>query len=393
MINVVIGIGSTGRICTDIAEKLDILGHEVKIAYGRGIVLEKFEKYAKKIGTDMDVNLHFLKSRLYDKSGFGSIRATKIFIDWLEEYNPDIIHLHNLQGYYINIDVLFKYLKKSNKRVIWTLHDSWPVTGHTSYCEYISCNRWENGCFDCPLFKEYPKTIIERSEHNWKQKNIIFNGLKNIKLVTPSLWLKNIIEKSYLRDYPIEVINNCIDTNKFRKNNKPNIYKSKWSDKFVILAVASVWDKMKGLEDYVKLSKLLNNEYLIVLVGINKTQFSILTENMYGIEKTNSLDELVEIYSSSSIYLNLSYAENYPTVNIEAMSCDLPVITYDTGGSPEIIRKYGGIVSDKGDIHKISKIIKDLYSGMRTIELKFNKVENDVETFVNKYLSIYQDNQ
>ena len=150
MINVVCGIGSTGRICTDLAEELNRQGHVVKIAYGREKTPEKFGKYAIKIGNNLDVYMHVLKARLLDASGFGSKRATKRFINWVQEFDPDIIHLHNIHGYYINIKVLFDYLKANDKKIIWTFHDCWAFTGHTAYCDAISCKRWINGCKKCP---------------------------------------------------------------------------------------------------------------------------------------------------------------------------------------------------------------------------------------------------
>ena len=146
MINSVCGIRSTGRICTDIAEELEKQGHDVKIAYGRETVPEKYQKYAVRIGTDLDVKLHGIKTRLFDRHGFGSKRATKKFIKWVEEYDPDVIHLHNLHGYYINIKILFDYLKKANKKVVWTLHDCWAFTGHCTHFDFVGCNKWKCKC-------------------------------------------------------------------------------------------------------------------------------------------------------------------------------------------------------------------------------------------------------
>ena len=118
MINSVCGVRSTGRICTDLAQMLEAKGHTVKIAYGRMAVPENYQTYAHKISGDLDVKLHGLKARLWDASGFGSKKATRRFIKWVEEFDPDIIHLHNIHGYYLNVELLFKYLRRCGKPIL-----------------------------------------------------------------------------------------------------------------------------------------------------------------------------------------------------------------------------------------------------------------------------------
>ena len=201
MINVVCGIRSTGRICTDLATALEAQGHEVKIAYGRENVPEQFQKYAVRIGTDLDVKLHGLRARLLDGAGFGSKRATKKFIEWVKEYDPDVIHLHNIHGYYINVEVLFKYLKSCSKKIIWTLHDCWAFTGHSAYCDAVQCDRWKTGCYECPQISEYPRSVVDRSKLNWKKKREMFTGIPNMILVTPSQWLAGLVKESFLNKY------------------------------------------------------------------------------------------------------------------------------------------------------------------------------------------------
>lgn len=387
LINVVCGIKSTGRICTDIAKELHKQGHEVKVAYGRGEVPNEFKKISHRIGSDVDIYIHATKSRLFDSSGFESKRVTERFINWIEEYNPDIIHLHNLHGYYINIEILFNYLKQSNKRIIWTLHDSWPFTGHTPYCDSIGCTKWIGGCYECPLIKEYPKSLIDKSDRNWKKKRDVLTNISNMTIVTPSRWLSDCVKRSFLKSYPLLVINNGIDTEKFYP--RENRFKSKYSieDKVMLLGVATSWDNNKGLFDYIELSKLLSDKYKIVLVGLTKKQISILPKNILGIERTDSVEELSEIYTASDLFLNFSYCENYPTVNIESMACGTPVLTYNTGGSPEIVNKYGGIVVNKGDIHEAFK--KIINPPIELSNNSFNRLENDNKYVITKYLELY----
>ena len=389
MINVVCGIRSTGRICTDLATALETQGYEVKIAYGREAVPKQFQKYAVKIGTNLDVKLHALMARVVDGAGFGSKAITLKFIKWIEEYNPDIIHLHNIHGYYINIEVLFDYLKKSGKKVIWTLHDCWGFTGHTAYCDSVKCNRWIKGCFECPLLQEYPTSFIDRSEQNWKKKKRILTGVPNMTIVTPSKWLGGLVKKSFLKEYPVEIINNGIDISKFYPVKSDFRKKNNFANKYILLGVATSWDKNKGLMDYIKLADLLGEEYKIILVGLTKEQIKQLPDNIMGIERTANIQELAEIYTVADLFLNLSYCENYPTVNIEAMACGTPVLTYRTGGSPEIVEDYGGIVVEQGDLMSVVESVRR----QRKINVKsmvIDKDKFDTSMVISKYLKLYR---
>lgn len=390
MINVVCGIRSTGRICAELAAALEAQGHEVKIAFGRENVPEQYQRFAVKIGSDIDVNLHALKARLSDGAGFGSKAATVKFVKWINEYNPDVIHLHNIHGYYINVEVLFNYLKTCGKRVIWTLHDCWSFTGHSAYCDSVNCRRWIKGCFNCPLKKEYPASFFDRSVQNWVKKKEVFTGVENMTIITPSNWLSTLVNDSFLKDYPVEVINNGIDTSQFCPVQGDFRQKHGIEMKFVLLGVATTWNRMKGYNDYLKLSEMLDDDYVVVLVGLTKKQIDKLPDNVLGIEKTSDVRELAGIYTSADLFLNLSYCENYPTVNIEAMSCGTPVLTYKTGGSSEIVEKYGGIVVERGNISAAAKACIDLKERKTVIEQSFNAEENDNSSVIKKYLELYE---
>ena len=281
-INSVCGIRSTGRICTDLADILEQNGHECKIAYGREIVPEKYKKYAVRIGSDKDVKIHALESRLFDNAGFGSKKATEKFIKWVKEYNPDIIHLHNIHGYYINIEILFEYLAEVDKPVVWTLHDCWAFTGHCAHYSYVKCCRWQNGCNNCPQKNRYPSSfLIDRSQRNWFKKKKLFTSVKNMTLVTPSKWLANEVKQSFLGKYPIKVIPNGIDLNFFKPTPSDFREKNGLVGKKVILGVASAWDFKKGLNDFVELSKILDDNYKIVLVGLSEKQKKKITREYF----------------------------------------------------------------------------------------------------------------
>lgn len=384
MINVVCGIRSTGRICTDLAEELEKHGHEVKIAYGREHVPEQFQKYAVRIGNDFDVKLHAIKARLQDGAGFGSKIATKRFIKWVEEYDPDIIHLHNIHGYYINVEILFDYLKNFGKKILWTLHDCWSFTGHCVYFDYVRCDKWKNGCGHCPQKSEYPARIgLDMSKRNYKKKKKIFTGVKNLILVTPSQWLADLIQNSYLKEYPVCVVHNGVDTTIF-KPTKSNI-KEKYNcqNKKIILGVAAVWDKRKGLDTFLKLSSELDSSYQIILVGLKKKQIKTLPHNIIGIEHTDSLKELAELYTVADVFLNPTLEDNYPTTNIEAIACGTPVITYATGGSPESAKMFGLSIPQKNS-YELRKSIDHVK------EIKPNAIDIDSRNSLDKYLQIYE---
>ena len=356
MINVVCGIRSTGRICTDLADALSKQGHTVKIAYGREDVPDKYKKYAVRIGTDIDVKIHGVQSRIFDNTGFGSKHATHKFIDWVKEFDPDVVHLHNIHGYYINIELLFNYLAKANKRVIWTLHDCWAFTGHCAYFDYAGCDKWEKGCGNCTQKGDYPSSMFfDNSKDNWEKKRRLFTSVKDMTIITPSKWLAELVKKSFLKRFPVKVIHNGIDTSVFKPT--PSDFRVKYGleNKKILLGVASVWDRRKGLEDFFKLSKILDNTYKIVLVGLSEKQLKTILDSIIGITRTNSTKELAEIYTAADVFLNLTYEDNYPTVNLEAQACGTPVITYDTGGSPESVPK-GNIVG-KGQVHKIITLL------------------------------------
>lgn len=395
IINVVCGIRSTGRICTDLAEELDAQGHEVKIAYGRDTVSEKFSKYAVRIGSDIDVKLHGIKARLLDASGFGSKKATYRFIKWVEMYDPELIHLHNIHGYYLNIDILFQYLKSCHKKIVWTLHDCWSFTGHSAFCDAVKCERWRTGCYACPQRKEYPKSFIDCSERNWVKKKNIFTGVKNLTLITPSDWLANLVHNSFLSEYPIHVIHNGVDTSKFYPlvNDFRSVYNLK--DKIIILGVASVWSDLKGLSDFIRLSEMLDSKYQIVMVGLNEKQRKDIPSKILSLPKTDSTKELAYIYSSADIFVNLTYCDISSMVNLEASACGLPIVTYATGGCKETLENVEGYAVERGNLEAVKKKIEDLYRNGICDKKKNRKINkpHDKKSELMYYMKIvYKDN-
>lgn len=387
MINSVCGIRSTGRICTDLAVALDEQGYEVKIAYGREEVPKQFQKYAVRIGTDRDVKLHGLKARLFDGAGFGSKSATIKFIRWVKGYDPDVIHLHNIHGYYVNIEILFDYLRTCGKKIIWTLHDCWAFTGHCAHFDYANCNKWKTRCFSCTEISNYPKSLCDHSARNYDVKKKSFTGIENMIIVTPSKWLEILVRQSFLKEYSVKTIANGIDLNIF----KPTIgsFRQMYhlENKKIVLGVASAWSAKKGVHDFKKLSNMLDDSYQIVLVGLTEKQCAELPKSILGMTRTNNATELAELYTTANVFANPTYEDTYPTVNIEAQACGTPVVTYQTGGSPETLLPNCGICVQRGDVYKFKNAIENMCSQGKAFV--YDRSFFDKKICYKAYLSLY----
>ncbi len=361
LINSVCGIRSTGRICTDIADAMSKEGHEVKIAYGRENVPERYMKYAVKIGNSLDSKVHGVLTRGFDRHGFGSKSATRRFLKWADEYDPDLLWLHNLHGYYINVEMLFSWIKsRPNMQVKWTLHDCWAFTGHCTYFTMASCDKWKSGCHSCIQKKAYPTSYFaDNSKNNYERKRAAFTGVSDMTLITPSKWLSDLVGESFLSGYKTEVHYNTVDTSVFKST--PSNFKERMglSGKKVILGVASVWEKRKGLDDFIKLSELLDEEYVIVLVGLSAKQIKSLPKRIAGIERTKSTKELVEIYTAADIFVNPSREETFGMTTLEAISCGTDAIVYKDTACEEIANMHGGIAVEQC-YKEIFKAIKDI---------------------------------
>lgn len=347
-INSVCGFGSTGRIALDISKSLSAESVQNWILYGVG---QSDYRRGIKFGGKLNVRSHQIKTRLLGKHGFYSRWATSELVEKLEEIDPDIVHLHNLHGHYLNVEILFDYLKKSGKPVIWTLHDCWSFTGHCAHFDYIGCEKWKTGCYSCPQLREYPKSLIlDRSKESYLDKERIFTGLSDLTIVTPSDWLLNLVEQSYLRQIPVRTIRNGIDLGVFKPVDTGFRKAYKIEDKFMILAVASYWNEKKGYSALMEISRKLKEDEVMVIVGVDGKQMEDLPLNIVGIERTASTADLAGIYSSADVFLNPTLEEVLGMVNVESLGCGTPVITFDSGGSPETVDEKTGIVVKRGDL-------------------------------------------
>lgn len=358
-INSVCGVGSTGRIATDLHKSLVDKGHESIIAFGRGEPLNCDN--AIRIGTRLDNYTHVLKTRVFDGHGLGSAYATRKFIEQLDDIHPDLIHLQNIHGYYINIEILFEYLKTANIPVVWTLHDCWSFTGHCAHFDYIGCDRWKDGCYDCPQTGNYPTSIVlDASKGNYMIKKKAFTGVKNLTLISPSRWLAELVRQSFLQDYPVKVINNGIDLNVFKPTESTFRQKYGLQEKTIVLGVANVWEERKGFDYFMQLANLLDAKFQIVMVGLTEKEKKGLPKNIIGITRTKSAKELAEIYTAADVFVNPTLEDNFPTTNLEALACGTPVITFDTGGSPEALDEEYGFVVRSGDIQGVKRDIETI---------------------------------
>ena len=351
-INVTANWGSTGKIAEQIGQCAIVHGWDSYIAYGRWY--NPSQSHLIKIGDKLNMYQHYAEQRIFDNEGLCSRRATKEFIKRIDEIKPNVIQLHNIHDHYLNYRLLFEYLNKTDIKVVWTFHDCWAFTGHCFHFITKGCERWKSGCFDCPLQHEYPKTLFDRSRKNYTMKKNLFGANNNLTIIACSEWIANFVRQSFLKDKPIRVINNGVDLNVFKDSESLGTNKKS----FHVLAVSNVWNKDKGFDDILKLREILSNEYEITIVGVAKQQLNSLPQGIVGIERTQNVHELVALYSKADVFINPTYADNFPTVNLEALACGTPVITYRTGGSPEALDENTGVVVEQGDLNGLVEAIR-----------------------------------
>lgn len=395
-INAAVNRGSTGRIAEQIGELAMQRGWESYIAHGRHINPSK--SHTIQIGSTIDWYFHALMTRLTDRQGLFSTRATRKLVKQIEEIKPDIIHLHIIHGNYVNYKILFEYLQRSNIPVVWTFHDCWAMTGHCTHFVYAKCERWKTGCFDCPQKRLYPNSLlIDHSYKNYIEKRASFTSVENITIVPVANWLAGLVQNSFLKDKRINVIHNGIDVRTFQPNVSSSLMKQyNFARKRIMLGVTSIWSNKKGLCDFVRLYDVLDStRYQIILIGLSKEQIQQMPNGILGLERTNSIEELVKWYSTADVFVNLTYEDTYPTTNLEAISCGTPVITYRTGGSPESVTLQTGRVVEQGDIEGVAKAIEELCAedrdAMREKCREYAVAYFDKQDCFRQYIDLYEE--
>lgn len=341
-----VGNASTGRIMHGIQREAAEQGYETLSFVGRRKPYEDLP--CEKFGSFFSFWFHVAVNTVFDRQGYASWSATRRLVKRLREEKPDIIHMHNLHGYYLHLPLLFEYLKKEFKgQLYWTLHDCWPFTGHCAYYSMAQCDKWKKQCEACPNKRRYPVSLfLDSSKKNYGDKKELFTGLQGLTILVPSEWMKEQVEGSFMSGYEIKVISNGIALDSFRYKPDKELYKKYRlpEDKRILLGVANVWDKRKGLQDFLRLSGGLGEEYRIVLVGLSKGQIKRLPKNIIGIERTEDQEELAGMYSLSDIFINPSLEESFSLVTVEAFACGTPVIVLDTSAVKELVNERNGIV-------------------------------------------------
>lgn len=369
-INSVVGYGSTGRIVYQLSHMDGIQG---KVYYGRKENNTDADAYrmTKFIGNAKHAMSTFVKGN----HGFSNTQETKDMVEDLMKFNPSLVHLHNLHGFYLDMEVLFEFLRETQVPVVWTLHDCWSFTGHCAHFEASGCEKWKNGCEGrCPGALSYPYTFNPYcAKKNYAKKNELVHllGRNQMTIVTPSNWLEDRVKESFLKDFPVRTIHTGINTEVFYYRNSVFRKHHDIINKYMILAVASVWYKDKGLDDLVRIANHLKQNQVLVIVGVNERQKHLFTGlNVICVNRTADVNELCEIYSSADVLINPTYQDTFPTVNLEAMACGTPVITYQTGGSPESLTNKTGIVIEKGNVQEMEHTIEQLQKKEIILESK-----------------------
>ena len=402
-INPVVRIStSTGRIMQEIGELAMQHGWESYIAYSKGRDgIKPCQSKLVPVGNSWNVRFHGLMTRLFDRHGLASNRATKAFIRRIQEIEPDIIHIHNIHGYFLNYKLLFEFLASYGKPVIWTVHDCWLYTGHCYYYSYARCQKWETHCGQCPQKNKFPASyIVDRSRQNFEDKKQAFTSLfsSQMHIIPVSHWMRGEMSRSFLKEYPYQVIHNGIDTEVFAPSDSQAI-RQKYgiaNDKHIYLGVASIWSDEKGLAEFKAMAAALEADEVLVMVGVSDAIKASLPKNIIAISRTENIHQLAALYSSATAFINPTWQDNYPTVNLEAIACGTPVVTYKTGGSIEAITPETGRIVNQGDIQGLLREARTLKAlgksyfspRCRAHALAFFRKEDRYRDYLNLYESL-----
>ncbi|MCE5344491.1 MAG: glycosyltransferase [Eubacteriales bacterium] len=393
-LNTFCGTGSTGRIAADIADFAAQKGEQTIIGFGAGMPAPGTEVYALRIGGKLGRKWHGALRKLLDAEGYGSVLATRKLIRFLNEYKPDVIHLHNLHGCYVNHRILFRYLATAGIPVVWTLHDCWAFTGHCAYFDLVGCKRWQTVCHNCPQKAAYPVCVgVGGSQRNFRRKKKLFTSLNNLTLVTPCQWLAGLLPASFLKGISVRVVYNGVDRSTFRPVSSDLRVSYNIQERYIALAVASEWDERKGLLYLYALAGLLGAQYRVVVIGLSKAQLHDLPPQILGLERTADAAALARWYSTADCLVNPTMEDNMPLVNLEAMACGTPVVAFATGGCPEVIGDACGAVVARGDGAALAAAVKRIAPNKAALEAACLKQAErfDSVTSAGNYWALYRE--
>lgn len=382
-INITANWGSTGKIAEAIGNSAIANGWESYIAYGR--INNVSSSQLIKVGTKFDTYIHYAYDRLFDMEGRGSKHATKALVRQISEIKPDVVQLHNTHDHFLNYQILFEYLNQTDIKVVWTFHDCWAFTGHCYHFVDINCMKWKTECGECVKRNRF----IDKSRENFILKKSLFTSNKNLTLVPCSEWMGEFLKESFFKNKRIKVIHNGIDLNIFKVI--PGAKKK--NDKFHIIAVSNIWPEYKGILDLFKLRNILTDDFVFTIVGLSAEQVKKLPAGIRGIQRTQNVKELVKLYNESDVLINPTYADTFPTVNLEALACGTPVVTYKTGGSPEAIDDQTGIIIEQGNVDQLAKSIMHINEFPMSSEKCRKRAEDyfDKDKCFLKYVELYNE--
>lgn len=394
-INIESNYGSTGRIVEGIGRLAQSQGIETHVAYSRGANPSRLNTHH--IGNKLSQGLHLVRTRVFGDHLKGSGFSTKQLIKLIEKLDPNIVHIHQVHGYYLHVPILFKYLRKSDRKIVWTLHDCWSYTGHCSYYTKIGCQKWLKECHNCPQFSGYPKSyFFDRSKEEFNLKKELFASMQNLHLVAISDWLKEEVSKSILAELPISVIKNGVDLEIFKpiKFNKELEKKKRGiTSKNVVIATGTTWNSSKGLEDYKKLGAKLPNNTTLLLVGIPTYLQVGFPNSTICIERTESKEELSLLYNIADVVLSLSYQESFGLTIPEGLACGTPGVAYRNTALKEHISEHTGKLVMTGNIQEASQAIAEVIevgkSAMSEACISFCHKNYNLKNNYQNYLSLY----
>ena len=360
-LNTYAGSGSTGRIAVEIANSAAKQGWETIIGFGTGAVPPEAEVFALRIGGKIGRKWHGALRKLMDAEGYGSAAATRKLIRFMKTYQPDVVHLHNIHGCYINHKLLFRYLRQSGVPVVWTLHDCWPFTGHCAYFDFVHCARWQTQCYACPQKASYPASVFwDGSKRNYRRRRALFTALPKLTLVAPCQWLSDVVHSSFLGNTPTRVIYNGVDRGAFYPRASKLRAQHAITRPYVALAVASEWEERKGIRLLPALAQTLGDLYQLVVIGLTAEQIGAMPVGILALPRTASTRELAQWYSAADCFVNPTLEDNMPLVNLEALACGTPVAVFATGGCPECVTGECGAVVPKGDVQALALAVQTL---------------------------------
>ncbi|MBR2491336.1 MAG: glycosyltransferase [Ruminiclostridium sp.] len=352
-INATCGAGSTGKICVAVSKELAGAGIENHILYSSGT-----SDYPLGICymEPLEIKFQALRSRVFGNYGFNSRRATKRLLDHLDRLQPDVIHLHNMHGHNCDLEMLLEYIRERKIKLFWTFHDCWVFTGYCPHFAMVGCSNWKTACGDCPQRRTY-SWFFDRSRQLQARKKAALAD-QDLTIITPSRWLADLVKESFLGDYPVKVLHNGIDLAVFRPRESDFRQKHGLEDKFIVLGVAFGWGPRKGLDVFLDLANRLDDRFQIVLVGTDDAVDRQLPANILSVHRTQNQQELAELYTAADVFVIPTREDNFPTVNLESLACGTPVITFDTGGSPESLDETCGIVVPQNDVDAMEEAIR-----------------------------------